>query len=140
MADTKNLAVMRRYYDEVVNKGDYSVVDEIFATDYHSHHNDPIGLPPGPEGVKQFIGGTRAGFPDLELTLDDLFGDGDLVASRWTLRGTHTEEWFGTPATGKWAEWAGVVLSRFEDGKVAEEWFNFDQLRLLQQLGIIPTE
>ena len=140
MADTENLAAMRRYYDEVVNKGDYSVVDEIFSTDYHSHHNDPIGLPPGPEGVKQFIGGTRAGFPDLELTLDDLFGDGDLVASRWTLRGTHTEEWFGTPATGKWAEWAGVVLSRFEDGKVAEEWFNFDQLRLLQQLGIIPTE
>ena len=140
MADTENLAALRRYYDEVVNKGDYSVVDEIIATDYHSHHNDPIGLPPGPEGVKQFIGGTRAGFPDLELTLDDLFGDGDLVASRWTLRGTHTEEWFGTPATGKWAEWAGVVLSRFEDGKVAEEWFNFDQLRLLQQLGIIPTE
>ena len=140
MADNDNLAVMRRYYDEVVNKGDYAVVEELFTADYHSHHNDPIGLPPGPEGVKQFIGGTRDGFPDLELTLDDLFGDGDMVASRWTLKGTQTEEWFGTPATGKTAEWAGVVLSRFEDGKIAEEWFNFDQLRLLQQLGIIPSE
>ena len=133
MADTDNQAVMRRYYDEVANKGDYSVVDELFTADYHSHHNDPIGLPPGPEGVKQFIGGTRAGFPDLELT-------DDLVASRWTLRGTLTEEWFGTPATGTSAEWSGITLSRFEDGKVAEEWFNFDQLRLLQQLGIIPSE
>jgi len=139
VADTDKQAVMRRYYDEVVNKGDFSVVDELFSADYHSHHNDPIGLPPGPEGVKQFIGGTRAGFPDLELTLDDLFGADDLVASRWTLRGTHTEEWFGTPATGKWAEWSGITLSRFEDGKIAEEWFNFDQLRLLQQLGIIPS-
>ena len=140
MADNDNVAVLRRYYDEVVNNGDYSVIGELFTDDYHSHHNDPIGLPPGPEGVQQFIGGTRAGFPDLELTLDDIFGEGDMVASRWTLRGTHTEEWFGTPATGKSAEWAGVVLSRFEDGKVAEEWFNFDQLRLLQQLGIIPSE
>jgi len=138
--DSDNQAVVRRYYDEVVGNGDYAVVDDIFTADYHSHHNDPIGLPPGPEGVKQFIGGTRAGFPDLQITVDDVFGDGDMVASRWTLKGTHTEEWFGTPATGRPAEWAGVVLSRFEDGKIAEEWFNFDQLRLLQQLGIIPSE
>jgi len=140
VADTDNQAVMRRYYDDVVNKGDFSVVDEIFTADYHSHHNDPIGLPPGPEGVKQFIGGPRTGFPDLELSLDALFGADALVASRWTLRGTHPEEWFGTPATGKWAEWSGITLSRFENGKIAEEWFNFDQLRLLQQLGIIPSE
>jgi steroid delta-isomerase-like uncharacterized protein len=140
VTDTENLAVLRRYYDEVVNKGDYSIIGELFTADYHSHHNDPIGLPPGPAGVEQFIGGTRAGFPDLELTLDDIFGEGDLAASRWTLKGTHTEEWFGTPATGKSAEWSGIVLSRFEDGKIAEEWFNFDQLRLLQQLGIIPSE
>jgi steroid delta-isomerase-like uncharacterized protein len=139
VADTDNVALMRRYYEEVVNQGDFSVVDELFSADYHSHHNDPIGLPPGPEGVKQFIGGTRAGFPDLQLTLDDIFGEGDLVASRWTLRGTHTEEWFGTPATNKSAEWAGIQLSRFEDGKIAEEWFNFDQLRLLQELEIIPS-
>ena len=64
MADTDNVALMRRYYEEVVNQGDFSVVDELFSADYHSHHNDPIGLPPGPEGVKQFIGGTRAGFPE----------------------------------------------------------------------------
>ena len=118
MADTDNLAVMRRYYDEVVNKGDYAGTCL------------PFGMSRN----------TRAGFPDLVLTLDDIFGEDDLVASRWTLRGTHTEEWFGTPATGKSADWAGVVLSRFEDGKIAEEWFNFDQLRLLQQLGIIPSE
>jgi steroid delta-isomerase-like uncharacterized protein len=139
VADADNQAVVRRYYDEVVSKGNYDVLGELFAEDYHSHHNDPIGLPTGPEGVKQFIGGTRAGFPDLTITVDDLFGEGDLVASRWTLRGTHTEEWFGTPATGKSAEWAGVVISRLADGKIAEEWFNFDQLRLLQQLGIIPS-
>jgi predicted ester cyclase len=57
----------------------------------------------------------------------------------WTMEGTHTGEWFGTPATGKHAKWSGVVITRFADGKIAEDWYNFDQISLLQQLGIIPT-
>ncbi len=140
MSEADNLATFRRYVDEVFNAGNLAVVDEIFAPDYHSHHNDPVALPPGPEGVKQFVAATRDGFPDLTMTLDDSFGSGDMIASRWTLRGTNSNTWFGNPATDKFADWAGVVISRFENGKIAEEWFNFDQLRLLQMLGIIPSQ
>lgn len=140
MSGDSNLTVLRRYYDEVVNAGNLAAADEVFAADYHSHHNDPMALPPGPEGVKQFLSATREGFPDITLTVDDMFADGDYAASRWTLRGTNTGPFFGNPASGKEAAWAGVVISRFADGKIAEEWYNFDQLRLLQQLGAIPTQ
>jgi steroid delta-isomerase-like uncharacterized protein len=139
MAVTDNIAVLHRYYQEVLNEGNLATVDAVFTDGYVSHHNDPAHLPAGPAGVKAFVTMTRQGFPDLKLTVDQAFGDGDQVASMWTMDGTHTGEWFGTPATGKHARWSGVVITRFEDGKIAEDWYNFDQISLLQQLGIIPT-
>ena len=138
MAESENLALLERYY-EVVNQGNLDAIDEIIATGYVSHHNDPAHLPPGPEGVKAFISITRTGFPDLRLTVDQMFAEGDQAASMWTMEGTHTGEWFGTPATGKHARWSGIVITRFAGGKIAEDWYNFDQVALLQQLGIIPS-
>jgi predicted ester cyclase len=140
MSEAQNLAVMQRYYDEVVNHGNLVVADEIFTSDYVSHHNDPAHLPPGPAGVKAFVAATRGGFPDLRITVDQIFAEGDQVASMWTMQGTQTGEWFGTPATGKRAQWVGVVITRFAGGKIAEDWYNFDQLSLLMQLGIIPAQ
>jgi len=139
MAESSHVAVLERYYEEVVNEGKLDVVDDVIAPGYVSHHNDPAHLPPGPAGVKAFVSITRAGFPDLRLTVDQVFADGDQAASMWTMEGTHTGEWFGTPATGKHAKWSGIVVSRFESGKIAEDWYNFDQVSLLQQLGIIPS-
>jgi steroid delta-isomerase-like uncharacterized protein len=140
VSEAENLAVLSRYYEEMFNKADMTVADEVFAPDYVSHHNDPVGLPPGPEGVKQFVAATREGFPDIHLTVEDMFAEGDKAASRWTLRGTNSGPFFGNPATGRPAEWEGVVITRFAGGRMAEEWYNFDQLRLLQQLGVIPTQ
>jgi predicted ester cyclase len=138
--DSANAQVLQRYYQEVVNQGRLDVIDEIIAPGYVSHHNDPAHLPPGPAGVKAFVSMTRAGFPDLHLTVDHLFTDGDQVASMWTMEGTHTGDWFGTPPTGKRARWSGVVITRFENGMIAEDWYNYDQISLLQQLGIIPAQ
>jgi len=140
MSEAENLAVMRHYYDEIVNRGNLAVADTIFTPDYVSHHNDPAHLPPGPAGVKAFVAATRGGFPDLRITVDQIFAEGDQVASMWTMQGTQTGEWFGTPPTGKRARWVGVVITRFADGKIAEDWYNFDQLSLLMQLGIIPAQ
>lgn len=139
MSEAENEALLRRYYEEVVNQGALDVVDHIIAPDYVSHHNDPAHLPHGPAGVKAFISMTRQGFPDLKLTVDDLFAQGDQVASRWTMEGTHTGDWFGAPPSGKRAKWWGVSITRFANGVVAEDWYNFDQVSLLQQLGIIPA-
>ena len=139
MSVSENLAILRRYYEEVVNQGNLDVVDEVIAAGYVSHHNDPAHLPPGPAGVKAFVSITRTGFPDLHLGVDQIFAEGDQAASMWTMEGTHTGEWFGTPATGKHARWSGIVITRFDGGKIAEDWYNFDQVALLQQLGIIPS-
>lgn len=140
VAYSDNLAVLRRYYDEVVNQGNLATVDEVIAVDYVTHHNDPANLPPGPAGVKTFVTATRQGFPDLKLTVDQVFGAGDQVASMWTMEGTNTGEWFGNPASGKHVRWTAISITRFADGKIAEDWYNFDQISLLQQLGIIPAQ
>ena len=139
MSEAENSALLRRYYEEVVNQGNLVVVDELIAPDYVSHHNDPAHLPPGPAGVKAFITMTRQGFPNLHLTVNDLFAQGDQVASMWTMEGTHTGDWFGAPASSKQAKWSGIAVTRFANGKIAEDWYNFDQVSLLQQLGIIPS-
>jgi len=139
MAAADNIALLQRYYDEIFNKRNLAVADEVFASDYVSHHNDPVGLPPGPEGVRQFVTATVEGFPDITITVEDIFGEGDLTASRWMLAGTNTGPFFGNPATGKPAAWEGVAITRFAKGKIAEDWYNFDQMSLLMQLGIIPS-
>jgi steroid delta-isomerase-like uncharacterized protein len=138
MAEAENIALLQRYYDEVFNKRNLDAADEVFTADYVSHHNDPVGLAKGPEGVKQFVTGTVEGFPDITITVEDIFAEGDFAASRWMLSGNNTGPFFGNPASGKPAAWEGVAITRFEGGKIAEDWYNFDQMSLLMQLGIIP--
>jgi len=139
MAEKENIALLQRYYDEIFNKRNLDVAAEVFADDYVSHHNDPVGLPPGPEGVRQFVTATAEGFPDITITVEDIFAEGDMAGSRWLLKGTNTGSFFGAPPTGKPAAWEGVAITRFANGKIAEDWYNFDQMSLLMQLGIIPS-
>jgi predicted ester cyclase len=73
------------------------------------------------------------------MTFEDQIAEGDKVASRWTMRGTHTGELLGIAPTGKQATMTGIVISRLAGSTIAEEWENFDQLGLLQQLGVIPS-
>lgn len=135
----KNLALVQRYYQEIVDQGKLDVADELFTPSFVSHHNDPVGLPPGPAGVKAFVAQTRAGFSDFRLRVEDIFAEDDLVAARWTMAGTHDGAFFGLQPTGKKVAWEGVAISRVVDGKIVEDWFNFDQLSLLMQLGAIPA-
>jgi steroid delta-isomerase-like uncharacterized protein len=90
-------------------------------------------------GVKQVIAAYRAAFPDVHITIEDLVSEGDKVAERWTMRGTHKGEFAGIPATGKQVTSTGLVIVRIADGKVAEIWGASDQLGLMRQLGAIPS-
>ena len=138
MSVEENKAALRRYFDEVVNKGNLAVTDELFGPDYKLNHTDPVDLPNGPAGVRQFIIDTRIGFPDLQITVDDMVGNGDFVVTRWTMSGTQTGPFYSSPPSGKKAWWTGIVLSRFGNGKIQEETLNLDNLSLLMQLGVIP--
>lgn len=117
----RNKAVIRRVFDEFVNNGDFSIVDEIYSPDMVDHQPLP-GAPQGREGVKYTIGGLRTGFPDLHVTIEAMSAHADHVAIHNTWRGTHLGEFIGMPATGKTIEFRGVVVWRFENGLIAERW------------------
>lgn len=138
MSTEDNKAIVRRLYEEVINKGNLNVADEALTSDYV--YRSP-GSPEfrGPDGFKQLITMYRTAFPDLHLDVDDLIAEGDTVVSRWTGRGTHQGELMGIPPTGKQVTVTGVVISRFSGGKAAEEWELIDTLGMLQQLGAIPA-
>ena len=80
-------------------------------------------------------------FPDLNVTVEDVIAEGEQVVTRWTIRGTHQGEIeeFGPP-TGKQIELEGITIHRIEDGKIAEEWERYDNLSIMQQLGLVPDQ
>jgi len=119
-------------------EGNLGVIDELTAPDYVGH--DPSMPEPqrGPEGIKEFVSGYLAAFPDGKFTIDEQLAEGDLVATRWTGRGSHQGELMGIPPTGKQVTVSGITISRVVKGKVVEEWTNWDTLGMLQQLGVVP--
>ena len=132
-----NKAVYTRMVEEVVNKGNFDVVDEIFHPDYVDHVAPP-GSPPGLEGVKAIFGMFRAGFPDLKFTIDQQIGEGNYVATLVHGEGTQTGQFIQFPPSGKHAVWRSVGFFRVEDGLIREHWGIPDLLGLLIQIGIIP--
>ena len=98
----------------------------------------PSSASPGREGHKYQLALFRNAFPDLRVTIEDTFSEGDKVADRWTGRGTHQGELNGIAPTGKRVDCTGIVISRIEGGRIAEDWANFDDLGMMRQLGVIP--
>jgi steroid delta-isomerase-like uncharacterized protein len=130
--------VVHRIMDEVMNTGNLSVLDEIAHPDVIDH-TVPPGMPAGREGVKAAIAMYRTAFPDMHSVLEDMIVDGDRVATRYTLTGTHQGEFMGIPATGKRVSVSGIDIMRFRDGKITERWAQEDNLGMLQQLGIVEV-
>ena len=114
------------------------LADEIFDR-YLAHQPDGSVLERGPEDVKRFVGEFRSAFPDFHTTIEDQIAEDDKVATRWTMRGTHEGEFRGIAPTGRQISVTGIGIFRFSEGKVVESWDNFDQLGMMQQLGVIPT-
>src|SRR5215217_2479966 len=136
----ENKATVRRIPDEVFNQGNLSMVDELLAPDYVLH--DP-GVPGGQlrglEAFKeQWVSMLRTAFPDLRIVIEDQVAEGDKVVSRYTGSGTHQGELRGFPPTNNRVEVTGTITSRFAEGKIVEEWNNFDNMGMMQQLGIVP--
>ena len=101
MTTEANKALVRRFNDEVWNKGHLDVVYEIFADDYVRHDLRPGNPPPGPAGQKRIAEDFRAAFPDVHSTIDFVIAEGDMVVTRWTAEGTNTGKWRDIAPTGK---------------------------------------
>lgn len=132
-----NMAVVRNFVQEFKNRANHNIVDELFTADFEHHLKDPR-LPPGREAMKLLGQSVVAGFPDVQVTVEDLFADGDHVIERTTARATHRGEFNGVPATNTPVTWTEIHIYRLEDGKIAELWSEVDFLGLLTQLGAIP--
>ncbi|MBA7559052.1 MAG: ester cyclase [Dehalococcoidia bacterium] len=137
MSAEENKAVLRRVAEEIFNKGDLAVVDEVIASNYVYHGSGGQEYK-SPEGFKQIVTMFRNAFPDLHMTVEDMVAEGDKVAHRLTIRGTHKGELMGIAPTGKQVTISAVTISRFAGGKEAEAWSNLDQLGMYQQLGVAP--
>ena len=139
MTTEDNVATYRRWFEEGWGRGRVDLVDELYSHDYVTHALGP-DFPPTGEGLKMFTGAFREGFPDLSCAVEDVIADGDRVAGRLSLRGTHAGTLLGIPATGKQVVVSAMVIARFDEaGKWVEDWANWDQFGMLQQLGVIPA-
>jgi len=139
MSTEENKAIARRVNDEIWSEGHLDVIDELFADDFVA---TIVGAPEqirGPQGFREFVVTYRTAFPDLRITVDEQFAEGETVVTRWTATGTNEGELMGIPATGKQATTAGININRVSDGKLVEGWGLFDQLGLLQQIGAVPV-
>jgi steroid delta-isomerase-like uncharacterized protein len=137
MATEENKEIVRRMIEEVFNKGDLEVVDDLVAPNYVYHFPGREDIK-GSEELKQFAMMIRTAFPDFHITIDDMVAEGDEVACRYTYLGTHKGEFVGIAPTGKQFQATGILISHIKGGKEVEVWESIDRIGMLQQIGVIP--
>ena len=136
MSAGENKAIARRGY-EAINQNNLDALDEVVAPDLTDHDPAP-GQAPGLEGVKQWFSSMHTAFPDFRMNVEDMIAEGDKVVARVRLSGTHQGEFMGIDATGNRVTITGIDILRINaDGKIMERWGNFDDLGMMQQLGVM---
>ncbi len=137
MTAEENKLTFRRAYEEVFNQGNLAVADEVIAPDFVDREEHP-GNVPGPESIRTVATMLRTAFPDLHFTIEDLVAEGDFVAGRLTMSGTHDGPLMGMPPTGRQVRQSHMHFVRFRDGKAVEHWGVRDDVGLMRQLGLMP--
>lgn len=137
-ASRDNERIARQVPEDIATEGNLDLVEEIFADDAVEH--GPFGEEVrGSKAIREALESYRKAFPDFSATVEDSVAEGDTVALRVTLRGTHEGEFMGLEPTNKTFEVQNMVFTRMEDGKIAERWLQPDTLGMLQQIGVLPT-
>jgi len=134
---SNNKQIMPRFV-EFINTSSEKLAVELVSPDAVFHvpgRPEPVR---GPSGYLEIIGMMRGGFPDIQWKLEEMIAEGDMVAARFTMRGTHNGAFFGVPPTGRKIEAQAMNFYRFSGGKIVEERGQPDLLGLLQQIGAIP--
>lgn len=135
----QNKAVVRRWFEEVWNRGSEAAIDELFARSGIAHGlGDSEADVHGPPEFKPFVANIRGSIPDTHISVDDILAEGDRVAVRVTLEGTHSGQGLGVAPTGRRVRIQGVIIVRVVNGQIVEGWNSYDQLGLLRQIGALP--
>jgi steroid delta-isomerase-like uncharacterized protein len=130
-------ALVRRLLDEMNNRGNIAIIDELLAPDFVEHQEHPPGIPQNREGVKQVFWLYHSAFTDIHAAIDDMIAEADKVVVFMTVHATHTGEFAGIPPTGKRLAVQLMDIFRVADGRVREHWGITDRLAMLQQLGVV---
>jgi len=130
--EVRNAALVRRVYEDCINRDQLSRVNELIAPDYVGPRGER-----GPDGFLTALSALRRGFPDIHFTLHDVISDGDKVSVRWTWRGTHQGPFAGLEPTGKRVDNTGIAVYSIRDDKIVQAWIETDRLGILQALGVI---
>jgi len=132
MSETKNTSRINQFFEEVWNHHKRDSADEFISADAVGH-NPEFGT--SLDAFKAQWDMLHEAFPDIHIRIDDLVAQGEKVATRWTLTGTHKGEYKGIPPTGKSINVTGMSFDHMVDGQIMEGWDNWDGLGLLEQLG-----
>jgi len=138
MSTEENKALVRRIFAEGVNQNNPSVIDELLAPNFVIY-DPPPGFPHNREGFRQLFATFRTAFPDLHMTFEAEFADGEYVIHRGYATGTHKGEFQGNPPTGKQVKVNVIHIWRVVNGKAVENWVQLDLLGLMQQLDVVPA-
>ena len=130
---TDNKAAVRNLF-ESASHGDFEAAGAIVTTDYVLHPEEVRGA----DGLREMVEAYRAAIAGLNVTIDQQFTEGDHVATRFTIRGTHDGELMGVPPSGRDVEFTGITISRCREGRIEEEWEIVDTVALLRQIGALP--
>ena len=138
MAVDENIQLMQRWFREVWNEGRIQTVYDLLAPEAVARGQRGAEAEiRGPEEFAKFVREIRGAFPDLRVVVEDILGAGDKVVVRWSARMTHSGDSLGIPATDRTVRSRGISIARLAKGKIAEGWDNWDQLGMLEQLGVV---
>jgi steroid delta-isomerase-like uncharacterized protein len=129
----QNKAAVRECFANA-SRGNFDALEAIISPSFVMHPDGVRGL----KGLRDWVEGHRRALPDMSVTIEHQFGDGDYVATRTTVRGRHEGELMGVPPTGREVEFTCLTLSRCRDGKIEEEWELADTVGFLRQIGALP--
>lgn len=142
-ATTSNIELCTRAQLELFGEGKLELADELIAPECvdHGAESGPSGdgrssEGSGPDGIRGIVQWLRGAFPDLSYEVEDSFGDGDRVALRCRVSGTHQGEFLGRPGTGRRFAVEHIHLYRVRDGQIAEHWAARDDVGMMRQLGL----
>jgi steroid delta-isomerase-like uncharacterized protein len=132
----QNKAIAKRAFEEILSGRKYELAEQLYDKNFVNHgvHREATL-----EEDQAALKGWHQAFPERVIVPEKLIAEGDLVAIYWAARGTNTGTGNGLPATGKKAAVVGITIWRIVDGKIKEEWGAFDQLSMMQQLGLLPA-
>jgi steroid delta-isomerase-like uncharacterized protein len=138
----ENKALVRRYFEEIWDKGNLDLIDKLFTTDFVRHGPTATGVGEGEVSgqvhFKRLVSRYRGALPDLRLAIEDQIAEGDRVVTRWTARGTHRGVLMGNAPTDNQVTVTGILVDRISGGKIEEEWADYDTLHLVQQISTTP--